>query len=844
MLSSTNLLVFSFLIKIFSRKPIFTHIREQYGNETFRLCRGLEKDIIRLEKLRYDLRFLLVCKKEGLVPTFAKPKLSIDCDNRLRKEIAALIIKTELRNKHRSKNKLKEALRRNNRTVQQTTSFLLFHALRYQIRSAVESKRKKWAGTHQRKLKALREAHRVKQEPVPKRIRPDIIHNFSSYVLTEREIEVLSYSRDHYVPSRDYGKRIQVEFERFFQEILNHTDHIPAEQRTTMKTKFLATYGKYSKVKVTNEDKNILDGLYKNKDILILRQDKGRGVVIMNKSDYIDKSMAFLQGDEFETLGTDPTDSFQKLVQRTLLKMKNKFTTNEYKRLYPSASRPGLYFGMAKVHKLQNGSRDINQLPLRPVISNIGTATYEISKFLANLLQPIAKSEYTINSTKDFIEKLRDKNIEEQFEIVSFDVVSLFTSVPLDFTIELILDKIYTERLIKTKLKRTEMKTLLEMCTKDMHFAFDGKIYRQIDGVAMGSPLGPVIANVFMVELEKRLIPTMMDKIALWYRYVDDTFSFIRKGEVENVIQVLNSFHESIKFTFEKESDNSLSFLDVKVIKNEDGSFETDIHRKKTDTNVYMNWHSFAPKPWKIGTLKGLIRRAFTICSTNEYRDREIAFLKKVFVKINCFPSKVVNKIINDVKNRMASDNVETEPVTSDDTPINVASTAAAPTSKEEIYTPFISLPYKGQKGEEIIRTLKTVLKNTLPTNVIPRFTYKGKKLGSFFRIKDKVPVEHQTQLVYAFNPAYNDEQKTEYIGETKVRYGTRTHEHCFTDKASAVYKHKTHNNFQISEEDFEILDKGFAKTLDRKLAEALYIKEMDPVLNRQKKCYNLSLFN
>ena len=115
----------------------------------------------------------------------------------------------------------------------------------------------------------------------------------------------------------------------------------------------------------------------------------------------------------------------------------------------------------------------------------------------------------------------------------------------------------------------------------------------------MGSPLGPVIANIFMAELENRLIPQLQDRISLWYRYVDDTFSFIRKGCVDDVLEVLNSFHASIKFTFEKERDNTLSFLDVKVIKKLDGSFDTDIHRKKTDTNIYMNWNSFAPKAWR-----------------------------------------------------------------------------------------------------------------------------------------------------------------------------------------------------------------------------------------------------
>ena len=137
---SINLLVITFVIKLFSRKPLFTYIREQNGIETLEQCRGLEKDTLRYEKLNADLRFLLICKKEGLVPTFAKPKLSIEFDVRLRKDIASLIIKTELKNKHRLKNKLKDELRIRSQTIGNSTSSLLFQALRYRIRSVVDSK--------------------------------------------------------------------------------------------------------------------------------------------------------------------------------------------------------------------------------------------------------------------------------------------------------------------------------------------------------------------------------------------------------------------------------------------------------------------------------------------------------------------------------------------------------------------------------------------------------------------------------------------------------------------------------------------------------------------------------
>ena len=115
----------------------------------------------------------------------------------------------------------------------------------------------------------------------------------------------------------------------------------------------------------------------------------------------------------------------------------------------------------------------------------------------------------------------------------------------------------------------------------------------------------------------------------------------------------MNSYHPSIQFTHEMEEDGRIAFLDVKVITREDRRFETDIHRKKTDTNLYINWCAFAPKAWKIGTLKGLVRRAFVLCSTVEARNREISFLKKVFRGVNRYPSRVPTRFHRSVRVRI-----------------------------------------------------------------------------------------------------------------------------------------------------------------------------------------------
>ena len=104
----------------------------------------------------------------------------------------------------------------------------------------------------------------------------------------------------------------------------------------------------------------------------------------------------------------------------------------------------------------------------------------------------------------------------------------------------------------------------------------------------MGSPLGALFANIFMTELENSVVPRL-DKLSNWNRYVDDTFAFVEPGAEKTIQEELNKFHSTIQFTYETEESNSLSFLDVLVTKNDDGTLQTGVYRKDTNTDVYMN---------------------------------------------------------------------------------------------------------------------------------------------------------------------------------------------------------------------------------------------------------------
>ena len=256
-----------------------------------------------------------------------------------------------------------------------------------------------------------------------------------------------------------------------------------------------------------------------------MRQDKGRGVTTLDRKDYIQKCVSILNTSQFWKLETDPTKSLERKVQRTLQKIKHKFEENEYKKLYPTGSRPGLFYGTPKVLKLQlqQQQQRLEELTMKPIISDIGTATYEIAKYFNKLLTPLSKSDYNILNTEGLVRRLREEKIPSGYKMISIDVESLLTNVPLYKTTDFILKKVYDEMKIQTNIPKTVLKELLYLWTKQFYFTFYNSNYIQYDGVAMGSTLGPLLANIFMTSLKEDLIPTLKSCLCKWKRYVDDT---------------------------------------------------------------------------------------------------------------------------------------------------------------------------------------------------------------------------------------------------------------------------------------------------------------------------------
>ena len=160
--------------------------------------------------------------------------------------------------------------------------------------------------------------------------------------------------------------------------------------------------------------------------------------------------------------------------------------------------------------------------------------------------------------------------------------------MPLNFTIDVILQTIYYENEIHTSIKKSEMKKLILLCTKNVYFTFNNDIYQQCNGVVMGSPLGPVIIGIFMAQLERTLLPRLTECMTPWKRYVNDTIGTIKLTSINHVLMMLNTFQKNMKFTYELEINNKISFLDVLQIKKK-CTLETTIYRKSTNDGVHLH---------------------------------------------------------------------------------------------------------------------------------------------------------------------------------------------------------------------------------------------------------------
>ena len=182
-----------------------------------------------------------------------------------------------------------------------------------------------------------------------------------------------------------------------------------------------------------------------------------------------------------------------------------------YRRLYPTGAGFPKFYGLPKIHK--------EGMPLRSIVSSIGAVTYATSKELSRILKPlVGRSPYHIQNSQDFIQQIEGIQLQPDQCIVSFDVKALFTSVPIQPGITIIKKLLEEDQSLqqRTTMLVNNISCLLEFCLKSTYFIYQEKHYEQLEGATMGSPIRPIVANLYMENFEQKAISTAPHRSYLW----------------------------------------------------------------------------------------------------------------------------------------------------------------------------------------------------------------------------------------------------------------------------------------------------------------------------------------
>jgi hypothetical protein len=484
-----------------------------------------------------------------------------------------------------------------------------------------------------------------------------------------------------------------------------------------------------------------------------------------------------------------------------------------HRKLYPTTDQPPRFYGLPKVHK--------TNMPMRPIVSSIGTISYECARYLSTVLSPlVGQSVHHVKNSKEFSEEIRSYSLDEDEELRSFDVSALFTSVPVEKALEVVKERLTSDISLpnRTTLNPDEITRLLGLCLRCTYFTFQGEFYLQIHGAAMGSPVSPIICNLYMEEFERKTLASALHPPRLWKRYVDDTAVIQKREHATEFQQHLNSVDKCIQWTTEGESmvnaERSLPFLDTLILVNSDGSLRTRIYRKDTHTDQYLNFCSNHPMEHKAGVVRTLNHRAESVVSDASEKESEKKHLEKV-LGFNGYPKSVMIK--SKPKGRQ----------TAQDTVVQV----------DRPKRPPVVIPYIQGVSEHMRRVMHQYSVQVFfkPVNTLRQLL-----------VRPKDPLEKERVI----GPVYQikcQDCEASYVGETERALKARFLEHRRPSSAGSEVSRHLHTDSKghsVSLEGTNILCVE-PKYFERGVKEAINIRKLKPSLNRDGGRYQLpSIWN
>ncbi|XP_069495412.1 uncharacterized protein [Ambystoma mexicanum] len=338
--------------------------------------------------------------------------------------------------------------------------------------------------------------------------------------------------------------------------------------------------------------------LSNNPSIVIKPADKGGGIVVMSKAQYINMMDTLLQDDvSYKKLRKDPTRDIRTEIESVVqFALDRKWITEkESKFLITSQSRIPTMYSLPKIHKNQENP------PGRPIVSGCGSILEPLCKFIDVFLKPISvKTETYLRDTTDTITIFENLEFDNTTQLlVTMDIQSLYTSIPQDQAIEC-MREVLLEYDSQDRVPHNFILELMAIALNKNYFEFNGQFFLQVKGTAMGAAFAPSLAILFMFKFETRHILSSTNpfrySITKWKRYIDDII-FIWTGTKAELILFfdwLNNVDPNIKFTMES-SNIQIPFLDL-IIKDDFGKLKCSLFRKTTARNTLLHYSSNHPR--------------------------------------------------------------------------------------------------------------------------------------------------------------------------------------------------------------------------------------------------------
>lgn len=360
--------------------------------------------------------------------------------------------------------------------------------------------------------------------------------------------------------------------------------------------------------------------LRKNKNIIVISSDKGRKTVIMEREEYILKvrdhlnvNVANKNYEQINDRNHSEVQSEVELAYSNVISLINPFLQNDGSIQNPitvEAFSIPLLYGCPKIHK--------EGAPIRPIISSADMVGKFLSCWLLEKLELVAScfNKYNVKNSQSMIPELNNFIVEPQHKLCSLDYVSMFTNVEIAETFPIILQHYYVIAETTSVPADVFMKCLEFHTTVATFFAFQGKIYKQIRGLAMGNRLAQVLAeirtNFAIYEALSEFDATM---ISFFYKYVDDILTSIHADYISLVKdKVSQTVGMDITLT-EEDLNHEVEFLDCVFRRNEDSTVSSRWLKKHYSCMMILNYHSYHPTSMKINVALELINKAFEVTS-------------------------------------------------------------------------------------------------------------------------------------------------------------------------------------------------------------------------------------